>query len=55
MSGDKEWRELCEQASKELDPDKLMKLVERINQAFEKREKELRESRNPGRAKPDSS
>jgi len=52
MVGDEEWRDLCEKASKELDPDKLLKLIERINQDFEKREKQLRERRGPTRPQP---
>ena len=40
---DQEWRELCEQASKETDPDKLTALIERLNEVLEKREKQLRE------------
>jgi hypothetical protein len=36
------WRELCEQIMKENDPQKLMDLVEQLNQALEAREEELR-------------
>jgi len=36
------WRELCEQITKESDPEKLMELVEQLNQALEAREEELR-------------
>jgi hypothetical protein len=36
------WRELCEQIMKENDPEKLMDLVEQLNQALETREEELR-------------
>lgn len=40
--GENNWRELCEQIMKENDPDKLMELVEQLNQALEAREEELR-------------
>lgn len=40
--GENNWRELCERIMKESDPDKLMELVERLNQALEEREEELR-------------
>ena len=43
---DQEWRELCEQASKETDPDKLTALIERLNEVLEKREKQLRARTN---------
>jgi hypothetical protein len=36
------WRELCEQIMKESDPEKLMELVEQLNEALEAREEELR-------------
>jgi hypothetical protein len=36
------WMELCEQASKEQDPTKLMKLVEEINRLLEQREQKLK-------------
>ena len=32
---DTDWRSLCEQASKEKDPEKLMELVRKLNQALE--------------------
>jgi len=32
------WMELCEQASKEQDPNQLIKLVEEINRLLEQRE-----------------
>jgi hypothetical protein len=32
------WMELCEQASQEQDPNRLMKLVEEINRLLEQRE-----------------
>lgn len=34
---DHDWRSLCEMAAKENDPQKLLDLVMRINQALEKR------------------
>jgi predicted component of type VI protein secretion system len=40
--GENNWRELCEQIMKESDPEKLMELVEELNQALEAREEELR-------------
>ena len=44
---DAEWRELCEQASRETDPDKLLEIIERLNQVLERRERQLRERLNP--------
>jgi hypothetical protein len=44
---DTEWRELCEQASKETDPDKLIKIIERLNEVLERREQQLRQRLNP--------
>jgi hypothetical protein len=38
------WMELCEQASKEQDPTKLIRLVEEINRLLEQRE----QKRKPG-------
>ena len=39
------WRELCERASKETDPETLMTLVDQINRALERREHRLRQTR----------
>ncbi len=39
---DQEWRELCERASKEMDPDKLMDIIKRLNDVLERRERQLR-------------
>jgi hypothetical protein len=39
---DQEWRQLCEQASKETDPDELMRIIERLNEVLERRESQLR-------------
>ena len=36
------WMELCEQASREQDPNKLMTLVEEINRILEERELNLK-------------
>jgi hypothetical protein len=43
MRGETEerWRQLCEQAAHERDPDKLMKLMQEINQLLEAKEKRL--------------
>ena len=40
------WMELCERASQEQDPTKLMKLVEEINRLLEQREKKLKPRRD---------
>lgn len=34
-NGSKDWRELCELASKEMDSDKLMDLIAKINYALD--------------------
>jgi hypothetical protein len=39
---EQEWRALCEQVSKEMDPDKLMSLIKRLNEVLEQREQQLR-------------
>ena len=43
MTGDSKerWRELCEQASVEQDPDKLLELVREINQLLEEKQTRL--------------
>ena len=44
------WMELCELASKEQDPEKLLKLVQQINQMLEEKQNRLDEMRkNAGR------
>ena len=43
---EQDWRDLCERASRETDPDKLMELVYQIDRALERREQRLREARN---------
>jgi hypothetical protein len=45
------WRELCEQASVEQDPDKLLELVKEINQLLE--EKRTRLADEPRKQKLD--
>ena len=32
------WRELCQQAAKEHDPERLIELVQRLNEALEERQ-----------------
>ena len=41
------WMELCEQASKEQDPNKLMNLVEEINRILEEREQNPKPRQTP--------
>ena len=41
-----DWRVLCELASKEQDPDRLMELVKRLNLALDKTIKGMREARS---------
>ena len=43
---EQDWRNLCERASRETDPEKLMELVYQIDRALERREQRLREARN---------
>ena len=43
---EQDWRDLCERASRETDPDKLMELVYQIDRALQRREQRLREARN---------
>lgn len=44
------WRELCEQAAKEQDPEKLMELIAQINQLLEAKERRLKS--NPSGTDP---
>jgi hypothetical protein len=37
------WYKLCELASRETDPERLLVLVQQINDALEKREREIRQ------------
>jgi hypothetical protein len=46
-SEEKDWRKLCELASKETDPEKLYALVEQLNRALEVRERGMK-SGTPG-------
>jgi hypothetical protein len=39
------WKELCEQASTEQDPERLMQLIEQINKLLTEKEKRLEDSR----------
>jgi hypothetical protein len=43
---DKGWRELCEAASQEHDPEKLLELITALNDVLEQREKEENAKRN---------
>ena len=38
---DVDWRDLCEQASREQDSDKLIELVQRLNDALENRRRSM--------------
>ena len=40
QDAEERWRKLCEQAAKELDPEKLLQLVKEINAILEAKEKE---------------
>ena len=42
MKDKQHWRERCEQAAFEQDPDKLLELVQEINNQLEEKEKRLR-------------
>jgi DNA polymerase II large subunit len=42
---DKSWRELCEAASREHDPEKLLELITALNDVLEQREKEEKAKR----------
>jgi hypothetical protein len=39
------WRQLCELAAEEQDPQRLMELIEQINRMLEEKEKRLEEQR----------
>jgi hypothetical protein len=46
------WRQLCEQAAVEQDPEKLLKLTQEINRLLEEKEerlKNLRQTPNPSK------
>jgi hypothetical protein len=42
MKDDPHWRELCQKASVEEDPDKLMELIREINRLLDDKEQRLR-------------
>jgi hypothetical protein len=42
------WMQLCQQASVEQDPEKLLVLVREINDLLEAKERRLKQLRNPG-------
>lgn len=42
---DKSWLELCEAASREHDPDKLLELITALNDALERREQQEKAKR----------
>jgi len=42
---DDRWRQLCEQAAVEQDPDKLMELVKEIERLFSEKEEQLKANR----------
>ncbi len=42
MNDDIKWRELCQRIMAEKDPETLWALVEQLNKALEKRERQLR-------------
>ncbi len=42
------WQELCEQATTEQDPDKLLVLIAEINRLLEEKDQRLRPGRNDG-------
>jgi hypothetical protein len=54
MRGEKreEWERLCQFAADEKDPDKLMKLIERINQLLQEKEERLQQQRQEKAATP---
>jgi hypothetical protein len=48
---DENWRELCEAASREHDPQKLLELIKALNDVLEQREKEEKAKRSRTRAR----
>ena len=48
---DKDWRELCEAASREHDPEKLLELITALNDVLEHREKEQKANRSRATAR----
>lgn len=52
---DQHWQELCEAIINEMDPDKLMDLVNQLNNALEQREQSLRYRQNEvGKPEPEA-
>ena len=47
MQNKERWRQLCEQAAMEQDPDKLLELVAEINRLLEAKERRLAAARKP--------
>jgi len=48
---DKSWLELCEAASREHDPEKLLELITALNDALERREQREKAKRTSARAR----
>ncbi len=46
------WQELCEQAVHELDPEKLLKLVEEINRLLSEKQGRLEQAREQSNPEP---
>jgi hypothetical protein len=42
LSGSEDWRVLCEMASKEMDSDKLLDLVDKLNRALDEHNQQRR-------------
>jgi hypothetical protein len=42
---EQDWRELCERASRETDPEALLVLIEQINQTLERQQERIRQAR----------
>ena len=47
MENREKWMELCEQASKEQDPEKLLALVQEINRLLETKQERLNKQKPP--------
>ncbi len=47
VHGSQDWRALCELASQEQDPEKLLDLISKINQALEEWNRQSRMDRSP--------
>jgi DNA polymerase II large subunit len=48
---DKSWRELCEAASREHDPERLLELITALNDLLEQKEEEEKANRNRAAAR----